>query len=221
MALLLGMARRVVQWDRLVRANQWERKGPVIRFLDRLEGKTLGFIGFGRVPREVARRAKPFGFRMLATSPHTSQSVAKEYDVTVTGLDEVLNQSDYLSIHTSLTDETRHLMSEVQFRQMKPSAYLINTSRGAVVDEAALIKALQEGWIAGAALDVLEEEPMMSANPLLEMENVIITPHVAYASRTGWQLTLVRAGEEAARVLRGERPLNCVNPTAAARQRLK
>lgn len=221
MALILGMARRLVQWDKLVRANQWERKGPIIRYLDRLEGKTLGFIAFGRIPREIARRAKPFGFQMLATDPFVEQAAANEYGVTIVGLDELLGRSDYVSIHTALTTDTHHLMGEQQFRGMKASAYFINASRGAVVDEAALIKALQEGWIAGAALDVLEDEPNRPDSPLLQMENVILTPHVAYASRTGWQLTLVRAGEEVARVLRGERPLYCVNPAAVDKQRLR
>ncbi|MCL5026111.1 MAG: C-terminal binding protein [Chloroflexi bacterium] len=221
MALLLAIARRLVQWDKLVRAGQWERKGPIIRFLDRLEGKILGLIAFGRIPREIARRAKAFGFQILAFDPYVDQGTAEGHGVTMVALEDLLSRSDYVSVHLPLQASTQHLMGEAQFRQMKPSAYFINTSRGGVVDEAALIKALQEGWIAGAALDVLADEPPQPDNPLLQMENVILTPHVAYASRTGWQLTLVRAGEEAARVLQGERPLYCVNPKAAEAQGLR
>lgn len=178
----------------------------------RLMGQTLGFISFGNVPKAVSRRAKPFGFHMMVYDPYISELVMGEYGVEpITELSKLLERSDFVSAHLPLSAETRHLISEQQFKQMKPSAIFINTGRGATVDEAALIKALSDGWIAGAALDVFEKEPVELGNALLTMDNVILTAHAASASSRMPSETRRRATNEVVRVLKGGGPIFPVN----------
>lgn len=178
----------------------------------RLLGETLGFVAFGNIPRAVARRAKTFGLRILAYDPYISELVMSQYDVEpITELSELLESSDFVSVHLPLTPETHHMISEREFQQMKSTAIFINTGRGPTVDEAALIKALQEGWIAFAALDVFEKEPVDLDNPLIKMENVILTAHVASASSRMVPETRRRAALEVARFLQGEKPISPVN----------
>jgi D-3-phosphoglycerate dehydrogenase len=142
-------------------------------------GATLGLVGFGRIPQFIVKKLVGFEMNVLAYDPYVDPEVMEALGVESVELDDIFRRSDYVSLHCPLTDQTCQLVGERELRMMKPTALLINTARGAVVDEAALIKALEEGWIAGAAMDVLEKEPPLPENPILQMANVIFTPHVA------------------------------------------
>ena len=176
-------------------------------------GQTLGLVGCGRIGRLTAKKASCFGLRILGFDPYLDEVTAKKYEITLMGLPELLRESDFISIHAPLTKETRHMIGENEFKLMKPSAFLINTARGPVIDEAALIKALGEGRIAGAGLDVFEKEPkdMDVDNPLLKMDNVVVTPHSASYSDASHERLRTSVGQEAARVLAGRWPKNVVN----------
>jgi D-3-phosphoglycerate dehydrogenase / 2-oxoglutarate reductase len=221
MTLLLGAFRRLVEQDRMVREDRWQEGRPHLLKIPRLMGQTLGFIAFGHVARAVARRARPFGLRMLAYDPFVEELIMSEYDVLPATLSEVLQQSDFVSMHAPATPETESMLNETLFRQMKKTAIFINTGRGRTVDESALIKALREGWIAGAGLDVLETEPPTPTNPLLKMDNVILTAHVASASARFDPARKRRVGQELALALRGRWPLSCVNPSVLQGSRLR
>ena len=199
--------------DRFVREGRWRDGRPMLSLYPRLMGRTLGFVGFGHVARAVAARAKPFGVRMLAYDPYIEELAMAQYSVEPAGLTELLQCSDIVSMHAPATADARHLLTEHHFRLMKPQALFINTGRGSTVDEPALIKALQEGWIAAAGLDVFAQEPPDLTNPLLRMENVILTPHVASASARMDPARWRRVGHEVALVLRGRWPMSCVNPS--------
>jgi len=184
MTLLLMVARRAGEAERHLRANHWTGWRPTHMLGRMVSGKTLGLIGMGRIARAVARRAHHgFGMRVLYTDPYPPPpEVARELGAEQRAtIEEVLAQSDFVSLHCPATPDTRHLMSGVRMAKMKPSAYLINTARGDVVDEQALIEALTKGWLAGAALDVFEREPQVSA-ALLSMENVVLLPHLGSAT---------------------------------------
>ena len=212
MMLLLASWRRLITQDHIVRSGRWLEARPMLNQFPRLMGTTLGFVAFGNIPRAVSRRAKPFGFHMMAYDPYISELDMIKYGVEpITELGELLECSDFLSVHLPLTDETHHMISEQQFRQMKSTAIFINTGRGSTVDEAALIKALQEGWIAFAGLDVLEKEPVDSNSLLLKMDNVILTAHVASASSRMPPESRRRAAREIVRVLQGEYPISPLN----------
>jgi D-3-phosphoglycerate dehydrogenase len=213
MMLILATFRRLVVQDRLVRESRWREGRPMLLEIPRLMGQTLGFIAFGHVARAVATRARAFGVRMLAYDPYVEELVMSPYGVEPASLGEVLQRSDIVSMHAPSTPDAHHMLREEHFRLMKPSALLINTGRGPTVDEGALIKALQEGWIAGAGLDVLEEEPPAPTNPLLRMDNVILTAHVASASARFDPARRRRVGREIALVLSGKWPRSCVNPS--------
>jgi D-3-phosphoglycerate dehydrogenase len=213
MMLILATLRRTITMDRFVREGRWRDGRPLLSQYPRLMGRTLGLVGFGHVARAVAARAKPFGVRMLAYDPYIEELTMTQYGVEPAGLTELLQWSDIVSMHAPATADARHLLTEDHFRLMKPQALFINTGRGATVDEAALIKALQEGWIAAAGLDVFEQEPPDRANPLLRMDNVILTPHVASASARMDPVRWRRVGHEVALVLRGRWPMSCVNPS--------
>ena len=209
LALLLACNRRLLLLDRYVRSERWL---PVIPPpVGSLHGETLGMIGFGRIGRMMARRGAALDMELIAYDPFLPTAAFGEFGVEPVSLQELLHRSDYVSIHSPLTEQTRHLIDEAALKQMKATAYLINTSRGPVVDEAALVTALREGWIAGAGLDVLEQEPPDPANPLLELDNVILTPHSSYYSDAAIGELPIRCGQEVARVLTGRRPLNLVN----------
>jgi D-3-phosphoglycerate dehydrogenase len=213
MMLLLAGFRRLIEQDKIVREGRWPEGRPALLKIPRLMGQTLGFISFGRVARAVARRAAPFGLRMMAYDPFIQETLISEHGVLPATLSEVLSQSDFLSMHAPARPEVHHMLGEKHFRQMKPSAIFINTGRGPTVDEVALIKALQEGWIAHAALDVLETEPPSHNNPLLRMENVTLTAHVASASARFDEARKRRVGHELSLVLSGMWPVSCVNPS--------
>jgi D-3-phosphoglycerate dehydrogenase len=212
MMLILATFRRLVVQDRMVREGRWKEGRPQLLQFPRLMGQTLGFVAFGHVARAVARRARGFGVHMLAYDPYVEELVVSEYGVEPASLSEVLQRSDIISMHAPATPDAHHLLTEEHFRQMKPTALFVNTGRGPTVDEAALVKALQEGWIAGAGLDVLEQEPPAPSNPLLGMENVILTAHVASASARFDPARRRRVGHEIALVLKGRWPRSCVNP---------
>ncbi|HEY8445676.1 MAG TPA: C-terminal binding protein [Thermomicrobiales bacterium] len=210
LALLLACARGIVRFSRETSSGVWNPSAG--RALPRLRGQTLGLIGYGAIARNLAPKAAALGLHIVAYTPRISPDDVSPYGRGTRDLDEVLQAADYLSIHAPLTEETRGLIGERALRLMKPTAYLINTSRGAIVDEAALVQALREGWIAGAALDVLPTEPPDPANPLLALENAIVTPHVAFASAAAVEDLRARAAEHVVQVLRGEVPSNLVNP---------
>ncbi len=213
MMLILATFRRVIVMDRFVREGRWRDGRPLLSQYPRLLGQILGFIGFGHVARGVAVRARAFGVRMLAYDPYVEEMAMTGYGVEPVDLTELLQRSDIVSMHAPGTAGAHHLLTEDHFRSMKPGALFINTGRGATVDEAALTKALQEGWIGGAGLDVLEQEPPAPANPLLRMDNVIVTPHVASASARMDPARWRRVGQEIALVLSGRWPMSCVNPS--------
>ncbi len=221
MALLLGGFRRLVEQDRMVREGRWREGRPQLLQIPRLIGQTLGFIAFGHVARAVALRARPFGLRMLAYDPYVEELVMTPYGVEPATLSEVLRNSDFLSMHAPATPEAHGMLTEKHFRQMKKNALFINTGRGPTVQESGLIQALQEKWIAGAALDVLEVEPPQQDNPLLQMSNVILTAHVASASARFDSARKRRVGQELALVLQGRWPMSCVNPSVLAKTDLR
>ncbi|HPT99387.1 MAG TPA: C-terminal binding protein, partial [Armatimonadota bacterium] len=176
-ALLFAIVRQTSRLDRVVREGRWGGGGTRVPGL--LGGGVLGLVGFGHIGRHVARKLRGFEMRILVSDPAVPAEEMARYGVEPATLEEILPQVDFLSLHCPLIPATRGLIGEAQLRQMKPTAYLVNTTRGGVVDEAALVRALREGWIAGAALDVLEQEPPPPNHPLFALENVVITPHMA------------------------------------------
>lgn len=210
LALLLASARGIVGLSRMTRSGEWDSRAG--RSLPRLRGQTLGLIGYGAIARTLAPKAAALGLNVIAYTPRIAADAVAPFGVGTNDLDELLRAADYISIHAPLTAETRGMIGERELRLMKPTATLINTSRGPIVDEAALVRALSEGWIAAAALDVLEREPPDPSHPLLAMENAIVTPHVAFASEAAVADLRTRATEHVVQVLRGEVPGNLVNP---------
>lgn len=221
MALVLAGARRMREMDSMVRRGDWFMGRPLLNEVPRLWGQTLGLVSFGNVARAVARRAMPFGMRVIAHDPYVSELKMTGEGVEPVSFDELLERSDYLSMHAPLNAETRHMLSGREFAAMKKSAVVINAGRGPTIDEAALIAALESGGIAAAALDVLEQEPPAADNPLLGMDNVILTPHVASATTRMRPVTRRRVGREVSLALRGRWPMSCVNPTVLPRVALE
>ncbi len=216
MMLLLATFRDTLNQDRLVREGRWrEGRTPLLQ-IPRLMGLTLGLIGFGHIPRAVAARARPFGLIVKAYDPFIEELVMVERGVLPCTLAEVLG-CDFVSNHLPGTPETRQFLREAHFRAMKPTAWFLNVGRGGTVDEPALIRALEQGWIRGAGLDVLAEEPPRQDNPILRMGNVILAAHTASASSRSEPLRRRRAGQEIALALQGRWPMSCVNPTVLPR----
>jgi len=213
MMLLLATHRRCIEQDRMVREGRWGEGRPQLLQVPRLMGQTLGFVAFGRVARLVALRAKAFGLRLMAYDPYVDELTMSALGVVPASLDQVLAESDFVSMHAPDTAETRRMLSTKHFARMKKTAIFINTGRGPTVDEAALTAALQAGQIAGAGLDVFEVEPAKPDNPLLKMPHVILSPHNASASARFDEARKRRAGQEMALVLTGRWPMSCVNPT--------
>ena len=211
--LVLAAARRLGEGERLLRAGGWEWWGPKqLRGLD-VWGKTLGIVGMGRIGRAVARRAKGFGMEIIYHNRSRNEEAEEELGARYVSLEELLRESDFVSIHTPLTEDTRHLISERELGLMGETAVLVNTSRGPVVDEAALARALREGRIFAAGLDVYEEEPEVHPE-LLELENVVLAPHIGSASVETRDRMAALAAENLAAVLRGEEPRTPVTPRA-------
>ena len=211
LALLLAWNRKIVTLDREVHAGVWSARvpGPVI---GSLHGETVGIVGLGNIGSAFARRIAALETRVIACDPYVDDARFKALGVERVDLPTLAARADYVSVHALLNAETRGLLDDSFFRRMKPTAILVNTSRGPVVDEAALVRALQERRLAGAALDVFEEEPLAADSPLRRMDNVILTPHAAYFSSPAVAQVPRRCGEEIARVLLKERPINVVNP---------
>jgi D-3-phosphoglycerate dehydrogenase len=180
----------------------------------RLRGKTLGILGFGRIGQAVARRMSAFGFRLIAYDPYLDPAVAAALGVQLVSLKELLAQSDALSVHARLIPETRHILGAAEFAQMKPGAFLVNTARGAIIDEPALVEALRGGRIGGAALDVMETEPLPAGSPLVAMENVLMTPHLASFSQEASAQLYQMSAEIAAALLQNHWVGTIVNPQA-------
>jgi D-3-phosphoglycerate dehydrogenase len=210
LGLLLALNRKIVTLDRQVRSGVWSGRVPG-DWTGSLHGETAGIVGLGNIGSAFARRVAALETKVIACDPYKDDRHFAALGVERVSLEAVAERSDYVSVHTWLSDETRHLIGETFLSRMKPTAFLINTSRGPVVDEQALTRALVAGRLAGAALDVWEQEPVASDNPLLRMDNVIATPHAAYFSSPAVAEVPRRCGEEIARVLTGQRPLNVVN----------
>jgi D-3-phosphoglycerate dehydrogenase / 2-oxoglutarate reductase len=216
MTLILATHRRLIEQDRMVREGRWAEGRPALLKIPRLRGMTLGLIAFGHVARAVAERAKPFGLNIIAYDPYIEEIVMVERGVEPVSLPELLARADIISMHTPATESAHRLIREEHFRQMKKTAIYISTGRGPTTDEAALIKALDERMIAGAGLDVLEREPPGDNNPLLRMDNVILTAHVASATARFDPARRRRVGLELSLVLSGKWPMSCVNPSILA-----
>ena len=207
--LLLAAARRLGEGERIVRAGKWEAWGPKMLTGPDVWGKRLGILGLGGIGQAVARRAKGFGMEILYHNRSRREEAEKELDARYAELDELLRTCDFFSIHTPLTQETTHLIGASEFEKMKPEAVLVNTSRGPVVDEAALVDALENGRIFAAGLDVFEEEPKVHPG-LLGLENVVLAPHIGSASFETRDKMAAMAAEDLRAILRGERPKNPV-----------
>lgn len=203
LALLLSWARKVTLLNNEVKRGNWDFKAcvPIHRF----NNQTVGVLGFGRIPRRFIEKVKPLGFKLAAYDPFVSAEDMASAGVKKMELDEIIREADYLSVHVPLIKDTYHLLNADRFSQMKKNAVIINTARGPIIDEKALIEALENGIIAGAALDVAEEEPISIDSPLLHMDNVIITPHSAWYSEEAMVELRQKAAKNIVQVLKGEK----------------
>jgi len=211
-ALIFTIARRVVEADKFIREGMYKGWGPMMFLGGDIYGKTLGVVGLGRIGKSVVRRAKGFDMKVLYFDAfRADEKVEKELGIEYVSLEELLKESDFVSIHVPLLPSTHHLIGETELSMMKKTAYLINNSRGPVIDEEALVKALRDKEIAGAALDVFENEPELSPG-LADLENVVLTPHISSASIETRTKMAVMAAENLLAGLKGIRPPNIVNP---------
>jgi D-3-phosphoglycerate dehydrogenase len=214
LALLLALVRKIPSSNARTHAGRWEM--PAVVPIHRLRGSILGLVGFGRIPQLVAPKAQAFGIKVVAYDPYIDRDAFARARVEKVEFDELLKVSDYISIHSPLVPETRHLFNADVFRRMKPTAYLVNTARGPIIDEAALAQALDAKQLAGAGLDVLSQEPP-NGSPLFGRDNVILTPHTSFYSVESLVDLQVKAADEIVRVFNGEMPRNPVNPEALRR----
>lgn len=219
MALLLNCARKVTLLNNSVKSGTWNYN--VAKPVFRLRGRILGLVGFGNIPQTVARKAQAFGLNVVAYDPFVPEKVALNQNVTLVTLDELLESSDFVSVHVPLNKATEHMISHDQFNKMRKEAFIVNTARGPIIDEAALIQALQEGKISGAGLDVLETEPVAKDNPLLKMDNVIINPHSAFYSKEAEYELQRKTAQNVADVLSGFYPTYLVNKAVKEKVSLK
>ena len=218
-ALLLACARKISWYNETVKSGTWDQNiGPQMY---RLRGKTLGIVGFGHIGKAIISKARAFGLNIKVCSPRTSPELIKRYDAEKVSFQELLQTSDFITIHAPLTPETQHMFGYDEFHAMKPTAYLINTARGGIVDTTALTDALQNGEIAGAGIDVLETEPPKADETLLTLENVVITPHAAFISEESILELEVTAATCVAQVLTGQLPKSVVNPSVLERPNLR
>ncbi len=216
-ALLMAAARHIALSDRDTRAGGWRTWSPTAFLGNDIHGATLGIVGLGEIGAAMARRATGFGMRLLHTSRTRKPDLERDLGIERVPLDDLLARADFVSLHTPLTPETRGLIGAPELARMKPTAILVNTARGGVVDDAALVEALRAGRIAGAGLDVTEPEPLPLDNPLYSFPNVVITPHIASASHATRARMAEMAAENIIAVLAGREPLNPVNRPAAPR----
>ena len=217
MALLLSVTRRVAWLDAGIKQGWWSDQPEELAAqnarLMRIAGGVVGIVGLGNIGKAFATRVRGFGpSRIIAHDPYVPQTTGDVYGVEMVELDELLRESDFVSIHTPLNEETRHIMNAERFRQMKPTAVVVNTSRGPVVDEAGLHEALTRGYIAAAGIDVTEVEPLDAESPLLKLDNIVITPHFAGNSPFSASVGARWWAENAVRVLTGKPPLGLANP---------
>jgi len=220
--LMVATARRIAEADKYVKSGQWKVPWGLMMLLGQdIWGKTLGVVGIGRIGSAVARRAKGFNMRIIYYDVFRNEQVEKELGVEYVPLERLLKESDFVTVHVPLTPETHHLINEDRLRTMKKTACLVNTSRGPVVDEKALYKALKEGWIWAAGLDVWEKEPVDVSNPLLELNNVTAAPHIASGSIATRTRMAVMAAENMVAILDGRVPPNLVNKEALEVRPLK
>jgi glyoxylate reductase len=217
-ALMLAVARRITEADRFVREGRWRTWGPEVLLGQDIHGATLGIVGMGQIGEEMAKRARGFGMRIVYTSRTPKPALERRYKMTALTLDESLRESDFVTLHAPLTDETRKMIGEQQLRLMKPTAFLINTGRGPLVDQQALYRALSERWIAGAALDVTDPEPMAPDDPLLGLDKLVIAPHIASASVATRSKMAMLAAEQLVDALEGRVPKYAVNPEVLKRK---
>lgn len=210
LGFILALSRKLAFFDRRVRQGTWNIQEALP--LRRLVGKRLGLIGLGNIGKEVAKRAQAFGLEVCAYTPRLTPERAKEAGVTALSLDELLASADFVSLHLPLTPQSAGLIGAAQLRQMKPTAFLINTSRGKLLDEEALYQALSTGQLSGAALDVRIQEPAAAGDRLIQLDNVLHTPHASFFSRESIEELQEQAAWEVRRVLTGQPPLNLVNP---------
>jgi D-3-phosphoglycerate dehydrogenase len=207
MSMLLSLSRNIPQANASIRRGEWERK----KFIGvELQGKILGIIGLGRVGAEVAKRALSFGMRILAYDPYLSTEKAERLGVRVTDLDTLFRQSDYITVHVPMTDETKYMLSEKEFAVMKPGVRIINCARGGIIDEKALYNAIKDGRVAGAALDVFEEEPPQN-NPLLTLDNVVTTPHLGASTEEAQVNVAIDVARQVVDALHDRAVRNAVN----------
>ena len=210
MALLMACARKIPAMNKAIKSRNWTREvGPPMH---RIRGRTLGVIGLGRIGSAIVPKAKAFGMEVVAYDPHISQQTAAERGATQVSLSDLLARSDFITIHTPLTPETEKMIGEAELRQMKSTAYIINTARGGIIDTVALHRALTDERIYGAGLDVLPQEPPASDDPLLDLDNIILTAHAAFLSQESVYDLQVSAASEVARALTGTMPESVMNP---------
>ena len=210
MALMLACARKLCFYNSRTHADDWSVTSGSPLF--RIRGRTLGIIGFGKIGQTLAPKARAFGMRVLVHDPYVDAGTVRAQGCEETELDSLLTEADFVSIHIPLTEENRGMINGARLRQMKSTAFLINTARGGIIDHDALLVALEEGWIAGAALDVFDPEPLPPGHSLLQFPNVIATPHVAFFSEESLRDLEIQAAENVAAVLSGRRPVSVVNP---------
>ncbi len=207
--LLLALTKRLPAMERITRAGRWDLQARVMG--GELQGRTLGIIGLGHSGRELVRLVEPFAMRILAYSPSADPAQAAALGVSLVSLEELLREADFVSLHCRLTERNRHLLGREQLSLMKPTAFLVNVARGALVDQAALVELLQTGRIAGAGLDVFEDEPLPAGDPILSLDNVIVTPHWLASTSDVWRATGAAMAEGMLRAARGQVPENVVN----------
>lgn len=216
-ALILATARRIVEADKYTRKGLWKTWGPMLLLGRDVHGATLGIIGLGRIGQAVARRAKGFNMRIIYYGLRRNEEAERELGAEFRDLHSLLREADIITIHTPLTKETYHMIGEKELSLMKPTAILVNTARGAVVDQKALYRALKEKRIFGAGLDVYEKEPIDKDDPLIELDNVVLLPHIGSASVETRTKMAIMAAENLLAGLRGEIPQNLVNPEVLER----
>ena len=216
-ALLMAAARRVVEGVDYVRAGRWRTWGPMLLRGRDLTGATLGIVGFGRIGREVAKRAAGFDMRVLAYDAYQDEAAARGLGATYVPFDDLLRESHFVTLHVALTPETERMIGPRELGLMKPEAILVNAARGPVVDTDALVAALRDGTIGGAALDVTDPEPLPADHPLVELPNAIVVPHIASATVATRDRMAELAAENLLAVIRGERPPGIVNPEVLER----
>jgi len=212
---MLALAKRLFDQDRITRQARWDLQAAVMG--SEIEGRTLGIIGLGHSGRELVRLAAPFSMRVMACSPHADPAEAERMGVRLAALDEVMSQSDFVSIHARLTPATRGMIGAPQLALMKPTACLVNIARGEIIDQAALVDCLRKRRIAGAGLDVFAVEPLPAADPLIGLDNVILTPHWSPATTDIWRATGRAMSEGMLRAARGEVPDHVVNREVLSR----